>query len=261
MHSLREAKTDRVVESFAKYFRVVWAATPELIDEAYRIRYSVYAEELAWESRAEFQNCRESDAFDGRAAHCLLEHRPTKKYIGCVRLVTSDRHDPSSPFPFELALQAAGAEVDLFGDADMRKVCGEISRIAVVSQYRHRRGEKTQPHTEIGWSPVPDRLERRGFPNIGMGLYLAAAALGLIRGMDRVYAIMEPKLVRRLRSYGMQFEQIGPAFEHHGERIPFQLEREGFVPSLRPSVRALLEHIREELRSQTPTLADHVRDP
>jgi N-acyl amino acid synthase of PEP-CTERM/exosortase system len=152
-----------------------------------------------------------------------------------------------APFPFELAVAAAGRRLQLpFAVEDWRQRAGEISRLAVVSQFRRRRNERGRPDTLVV-DEAPASPERRAFPHIAIGLYLGAAALGLMRGLDRVFAIMEPRLARRLRACGIEFEPVGEGLEYHGLRVPFVLTRGRFEQGVAPPIRELLDTIRSEL--------------
>ena len=236
----------RIVEDFLHYFAVVPAETETLRREAFRIRYQVYAEELGWEVKARFPDGCEIDEFDADAVICLLRHRPSARFAGCVRLVMR-KHDPAAPFPFELAMRHAGHPLNASSLGDgWRSGCGEISRIAVVSQFRRRRNERDRPDTDVANSDTATP-ERRVFPHIAMGLYLGAAAMGLRRGLESVFAIMEPKLARRLRLYGIEFEAVGEPFEHRGTRVPYRLRRDGFLASISPAIRGLLDAIEDDL--------------
>ena len=238
-------EAERVVEDFRHYFSMVAATTPELRDQGYRIRYAVYAEELGWEDKGRFPDKRETDQYDTDSLCCLLRHRASGQTVGCVRLIQSCP-DGQRAFPFEGVLVTGSALEHRFG-AGWRLQSAEISRIAVISQFRRRRGERERPENAIedDNSVTP---ERRVFPHIAIGLYLGAATMGLINGVARVFAIMEPKLARRLRIYGIEFEAIGEPIEHHGMRIPYVLTRESFEVGATASIKALLLTIAEDLR-------------
>ncbi|MEQ8659216.1 MAG: PEP-CTERM/exosortase system-associated acyltransferase [Gammaproteobacteria bacterium] len=239
----------RIIDDFLRYFAVVPADSEALRREAYRIRFQVYAEELGWEDRSRFPDGCEIDEHDADAVACLLRHRPSSQFAGCVRLVMRSA-DPDAAFPFEQAMAHGGhplVTADLA--SDWRAHCGEISRIAVVSQFRRRRNERERPDTDLEDNGTA-HPERRVFPHIAMGLYLGAAALGLRRGLDSVFAIMEPKLARRLRLYGIEFETAGEPFEHRGTRVPYRLRRDTFLGGITPPIRGLLDVIEADLDGQ-----------
>ncbi len=239
-------ESKQIVDEFRRYFAIVPAHSELLRQQAYRIRYRVYAQELGWEDKARFPQGFETDEYDGVSQSCLLQHRESQQFVGCVRLVMAEKA-PATPFPMELALRNAGHTLEFPGLVEgWRASTGEISRVAVISQFRRRRNEQNHPDNPPDEEPDVTP-ERRVFPHIAMGLYLGAAALGLSRGLERVFAIMEPKLARRLRSYGIEFEQVGVPLEHHGLRIPYCLQRDSFERNMAPPIRALLDTILEDL--------------
>ena len=236
----------QLAEDFGRYFEMVPATNPSLCEQAYRIRYAVYAAELGWEDRASFPAGIETDEFDSDSVSCLLRHRSLGRAVGCVRLVLSAQN-ATRPFPFENAAASAGTPfVTTSLDSGWRRHAAEISRVAVVAEFRRRRHERNQPH-EVPEEEPTLAAERRVFPHIAIGLYLGAAALGMRRGLEQVFAIMEPKLARRLRIYGILFDEVGPPIEHHGLRVPYCLRRENFVKNMAPPIRVLFEAIDNEL--------------
>ncbi len=236
-----------IVADFQRFFSVIAASNQALKEETYRIRYRVYAAELGWEDKALFPTGQERDAYDDYAQACLLQHRPSKQFVGCVRLVSCGT-DPTRPFPFEAAMKKVGQRLDSSSwNADWRASAGEISRVAVVAQFRRRRNERNHPDNPPDEEPSLVEPERRVFPHIAVGLYLAAAAMGLTRGVERVFAIMEPRLARRLRSYGIEFEAVGEPLEHHGLRVPYCVTRDGFERNVATPIRGLLDTIVQDL--------------
>ena len=169
---------------------VLVARTPILRKECFRLRHQVYCLEKQYE---EVTGDEETDPYDGYARHILLRHRESGDSVGTVRII------PASPF------------IGLDG-VPMSKACapgllrpfpaettGEISRFAL---------SKTR------------RL------NCGAG---TMTRLGLIQGFFRLtkemnlthwVAIMEPSLMRLLRTDGVDFSPVGPLVEYHGLRQP-----------------------------------------
>lgn len=243
---------DGIIGDFSMRFRVVAARDPRLLEESYRIRYDVYARELGWEPRAEAAaaEARETDPFDARSSACLLHHLPSARFIGCVRLIRADAADPDAPFPYELALTShPGLEAN-FPPGFERRETGEISRMAVIAAFRRRTREHDQPMTDLA-PAAPDSLpESRRFAHITLGLYLGAARMALDAGLSSVIATMEPRLARRLRSYGIRFEQCSEPFEHRGLRAIYVLPRQGFFEHASPVVQRLIGEIGRQL--QTP---------
>lgn len=233
----------QLVDNFSDYFEIVPALGAKLRDTVFRIRYSVYAEELGWEDQDKFPAGMEQDPYDRHSLHCLLRHRPSGEFIGCVRLVMNDPENNQALFPIEETFESNFVQTHPRLEQYQRQDLAEISRIAVLSSFRHRPGEKNKPNTEIEDPKQKNRAERRRFPHIALGLYLAAGAMGLEQGKSCVFAMMEPKLARRLRIFGIKFEQLGEPIDHRGLRAPFIVTRENFSNGLAPPMSALLDHI------------------
>lgn len=270
--------------AFKRYFQIIPADTEALRKEVYITRYAVYCEELQFENPAEFPDGEESDAYDAHSKHCLLRHKPSGTFAGCVRLVLANPEHPHAPFPFETACQHNFRT----GVADPSRLdrhsFGEISRLAVTANFRRRAGERESPverlddprrpdpgrrreprraaATQVDLSEdrrsnverrsePPTSLEagRRSFPLIALGLYLAAASVGLLTGLNSVFVMMEPRLARHLRYYGIRFKQVGDVIDYHGKRGPFYITRDDLLTNLSPEMRGLLDAIQEDLNT------------
>lgn len=236
-----------IKRAFRRYFRVIAADTAELRDEVFRIRYAVYCEELGYENKDDFPDGKERDAYDDYSRHCLLLHRPSNRYVGCVRLVLPPPDDPQSPFPFEQVCESNLYRHMVDPGALKREQFGEISRLAVVSQFRRRSGEYQSPRALGSEEPERRNADRRVTPHVALCLSMAAAATGLACGLTGVFALMEPRLNKRLASFGIRFQQVGEPVEHRGPRTPFFITRDELYAGLPPMGRALLEVIQEDL--------------
>jgi N-acyl amino acid synthase of PEP-CTERM/exosortase system len=231
---------------FHKYFHAVTAASDELRSEVFRIRYDVYCDELRYEDPSRFPNKEETDAYDSHSLHCLLLHEPSRTYAGCVRLVQVNPARPEDPLPFERLCKGRMYEETLARLVPDRTKIGEISRLAVRSSFRSRKGESTVPGGVVEERQGP--LGGMRTPWIALGLYLSAAAIGLVKGLTGVFALMEPRLARRLGTYGIRFQQAGEPVEHRGERAPFFISRDNLYAGLPLPVRGLLEVVERDLR-------------
>ncbi|WPL17119.1 N-acyl amino acid synthase, PEP-CTERM/exosortase system-associated [Thiorhodovibrio winogradskyi] len=235
-----------LVTPYREYFQILFATTEELRQRAYALRYQVYCSELGWEDPANFPNGLEKDEFDDASLHCILVHRPSGTDAGTVRLVTTQ---PTSPEPCLPLL--AHYDRQLFDSEQSplkipKGTYGEISRLALTERFRRRPGERDTPDggpDVFQWS----QTERRRFPHIALGLYLAAATVGLSQGLNAVYAMMEPRLARHLHFGGIFFNQVGQAIEFRGQRAPFYLSRAMLFQHLGSPLRALLDAIAEDL--------------
>jgi N-acyl amino acid synthase of PEP-CTERM/exosortase system len=235
-------------EQFRRYFQVVRADTEALRQAAFRIRYQVYCTEMGFEAPENFPDAMEQDEYDHRAMHVLLRHLPSGEYAGCVRLIQDLPGDPRELFPFE-RFCGHSLRRNLIDPARLpRNSFGEISRLAVRGQFRRRPGEQASPHgvsaeDSIGHTPE----QRRIIPHIALGLYLAGATMGLMQGLSGVFVMMEPRLARHMRRYGIVFRQAGQIVDYHGLRGPFYISRRDLFKHLKPEVRDLLDAITADL--------------
>lgn len=240
---------------FEHYFSVIPANSEELIKKVYNIRHQVYCEELGYEPQR--TNHLEFDDYDLRSIHCLLFHKPSQTYAGCIRLILADRHDPSAKFPLETVCHDK-IEWDLDGPTgDARRKYGEISRLAITANFRRRRGEANYPDGGSDAIDDTDRDERRRFPSVALGLYIAITAMGLNQGLDGVFAMMEPRLARQLRRFGILFQQVGDTIEHRGVRAPFYISRESLFSNLKPEFTELLHNIQHQLGNASQHASPH----
>lgn len=230
---------------FDNYFSVIPANTEELIKKVYNIRHQVYCDELGYEPQK--ANHLEFDDYDLRSIHCLLFHKPSQTYAGCIRLILADNYDSAAKFPLENACK------DKFhwnfddSTGNNRRKYGEISRLAITANFRRRRGEASSPDGGSEAISDPDGDERRHFPSVALGLYVAITSMGLNQGLDGVFAMMEPRLARQLRRFGILFEQAGETIEHRGIRAPFYISRENLFNNIKPEFLKLLNNIKYQL--------------
>lgn len=216
--------TSAIASAFNNYFQIVFADTPALRDEVYKIRYQVYCQELQYEPASQNKDGLEQDVYDVRSQHCLLLHRSTGRYAGCIRLVMPDPADQAAKLPFE-KLCADSLYPDIAEPIfAKRHLLGEYSRLAVPEEFRRRKEDKGHPLGNFDMVSYT-QFEQRQFQHIPLGLYLAGAAVAVRMGLDGVIAMMEPRLARHLKRFGMIYEQIGDVVDHHGPRAPFYCSR------------------------------------
>jgi N-acyl amino acid synthase of PEP-CTERM/exosortase system len=242
-----------LAEAFHHYFEVVRADTDALRREVYRIRYQVFCEEMGTEDKEQFPEGLEYDEYDGHSAHCLLRHRRNEKhdiYAGCIRIVLQHpRHRHVRP-PFMLHCSDSLWRTKLDPFRLPPGSFGEISRLAITREFRRRKGDVNGATGENLPMLSSTEEERRHYPYIPIGLYMAAAVVWFESDMDYLFAMMEPRLARHLRRYGICFEQAGEETDYHGRRAAFYLTKEMFLGNLKPDLKDLLGYIQSDL-SQT----------
>ncbi len=229
-------------QEFIQNYRVVAATTPQLLNEVYRVRYQVYCQKLKYEDPSRFPDGREFDQHDPHAVHCLLQERRTGRFVGCVRMILADASDPRRRLPFEDVCDeyvdgGSGPVLNTLPWMD-RDALAEVSRLAVV--YPERPNSSRPKET--------DREVFRHMAFIGFGLYLAAVGIVIDRGLDNVFAMMEPRLTRLLKRYGIMFQQVGEVIDYHGKRAPFHVTRGNLIENLSPEMCKLLGLIMQDMR-------------
>jgi N-acyl amino acid synthase of PEP-CTERM/exosortase system len=240
-------------QGFEKLFELTVALTESDIDQVHRIRHDVYCRDLAWEPVR--PDGRESDAYDRHAYHCLLRRRGTGEPVGCTRLIVARPDDPDYPLPFENSCSGA-LDRSIADPAQMaRETLGEVSRLAVQSTFRQRKGEATEA-ASIADGDFADGGHNRRFPFIPVSLYLGAAAIARHLGIENVFVLTEPRLARHFGRIGFDIQPVGNAIEHHGVRVPSLLSSSKVVASLRPMISplyAVIERSVEEAFRKHPS--------
>ena len=239
-----------LAENFNQHFQIQLANTDELKEEVFKIRYGVYSHELGWEAKNDLK--MEIDECDDYAYHCLLKHRRTGSYAGCVRLITPPAHDPDLQLPFEKNFLETARPHIIDSTQLPRGSFGEISRLAVLAKFRRREKESNKPFiiSKMGKCTTFTEEEHRSFPNIATGLYLASVSLSDISNHQSLFVIMENRLHRSLVRIGLKFVKVGDTVDYRGKRAMYHLPREGFSADLKPELKELYDHITNELLAQ-----------
>lgn len=241
---------------FSKYFRYVPALTPELAREVYHIRHQVYCEDLKFEAAR--PDGEETDAYDAHSVYGLVQSTATGGYVGCARLILPNPGNPDQPFPVEVSC-AKTIDRATFDPAKLpREKVAEVSRLAVVSAYRRRKGEADQP------APVSDDSFGSGkqprFPYIPFALYFGCAALARRCSIDHVLVLTEPRLANHFRKLGMNIQPIGEGVEHRGHRVPSVINAKTFPDDILFALRPLYRLVEEEVDQAFASLARSPQD-
>lgn len=209
-----------IVAAFNEYFEVIDADTPELVREAFRIRYQV----LCIEQRApgfdasRYPEEMESDGYDRHSSHILLRHCPSGTIVGTARLILPDPLDPKKLFPTERYMKLDPTLIDI-GKLPRQNIA-ETSRLHIVRGFRRRRGDSKSGETEVVVEENRTKIRRR-FPHpilaLGVGLIRMSAAHHITHWLS----IMDPALNRLLGTYGFQHDRVGPITEYYGQRGPY----------------------------------------
>ncbi len=230
---------------FRKYFRIEAAMTEDVKNEVFRVRHEVYCEELKFEP--ERPDRRESDAFDAHSVHCLLRAAQTPNApVGCTRLVLANPDALDAPLPFESTC-ADTIDRSIIDPAKLdRRRIAEVSRLAVRSAYRRRRGEN-KVAVALDESDYNETAEQPRFPYIPIGLYLGAVSLAARNNIDTLFVLTEPRLAAHFGKLGVNIQQIGGPVEHRGQRVPSMMDVQAIIKGLRFMVKPIWRAVEEDI--------------
>lgn len=220
-----------ICRQFNEQFELIPAVDEFIKQDVYRLRYDVFCEELAYESAQAFPDGLETDVFDSHSLHCLLRHKNSNSWAGCIRVVL-----PKPESGLSLPCEKLFGKLDSTLTPPNSRV-GEVSRLTVSPDFRRRKAS----------TQFSIKKQRRVYPIIPISLYLASSAIALGQGLDYVFTMMEPKLMRHLRSVGIEFTQVGDLIEFNGKRGLYFISREDLLENLKTDYKWLLELARDQL--------------
>jgi N-acyl amino acid synthase of PEP-CTERM/exosortase system len=231
--------------TFKQYFEIVPALSDALKDEVFRIRHQVYCEDLAFEPRR--LDKRESDEFDVQSLHLLIRSVRTHQFIGCTRIIRVRPDDPQQLLPFERSC-AETIDRSIVDPARLtRSSIAEVSRLAVISPYRRRKGESKTPLSMSDTDFV--MIGHPRFPFIPVALYLGTVELARLHGIETLFVLTEPRLANHFKKLGVRIQTIGPAIEHHGLRIPSMMSTSTVINNLKTILRPLYHTVAKEIEA------------
>jgi N-acyl amino acid synthase of PEP-CTERM/exosortase system len=228
---------------FSQYFRYVPALTPELAKEVYRIRHKVYCEDLKFEPQR--ADGMETDEYDAHSLYGLVQSAASGEYVGCARLILPCPANEKKLFPVEKSCAQTIDRSILDPRQLPRQKVGEVSRLAIISAFRRRKGEENRPAPIDEDSFGTEKQPR--FPYIPFALYFGCAALARKKGIDHVLVLTEPRLSAHFRKLGMDIRQIGLGIEHRGHRVPSVINAKTFPKDIHFALRSLYALIEEEV--------------
>lgn len=232
---------------FSRTFAMKLADDDATRERVYAVRHQVFCKELGYSMQN--NGAQEADEYDNQSLHCLLRHKPTGMDVGCLRLVLPLADGGGLPFE-SFGMRYVDRSALDWKTLDSKSCC-EISRLAVVSQFRRRAGEQNNPEG-VGDEEEVDAFMRRRFPFLAVSLYHAVIALILKRGYQSIFMVIEPRLQRHLQRYGVTVRQISPTFEYYGQRAVYITTGEQFrqeVLSWNSELRGLFDEVHRQLLS------------
>lgn len=213
--------------SLDRFFNVVQASTPDLLDLVYALRYQVYCVENSFEDPNRFPNGRECDGYDPFSKHVALVYRSTLEVVGTVRLIIPTlRMTPSLPL---LGLMSPSQRVELSRYPLDRMA--EISRYAIAKSFRRRKDEDEV--ADLGYANPDVEGSRRLMPHLTLGLMRGILSLGVAQQVEYFCGCMRPALLRLLGQFGLIFSPIGNPVNHHGLRQPCMASLDDLLQGLK----------------------------
>lgn len=230
-------------EGFRSRFEVVPAVSAALVEQAYRVRHRVYCDELGFDAIRPDALAR--DRYDAHAVQLLLRKAGAGSPVGCVRLVRANPADPSALLPFE-RFCAASLDRSIVDPARLpRNSVAEVSHLAVMSDFRRRKGEAQQPAPLSEGDFGTDHQPR--FPYVQVSLYLGVVAIAGIHGIESLLMLTEPRLATHFAKLGVTVRQIGSPIEHRGLRIPSMMSVSEVLSGLNETTRPLYLELADEV--------------
>lgn len=238
-----------MLSAFDEYFEVVIADTPELLEQAFRLRYTVLCieERLPGFEAARYPDGLETDDYDRHSHHILLKHRSSGDFIGGARLIFPDPSNPGKPLPVEQYTQIDPALIDI--SKLPRQHIAEISRFILVGKYSRRREERRRSESStVGGKRDPGN--RRRFPHPMLAITVGIIRMGARQGITHLFSVMEPALNRLLGLYGLNLDPVGPLIDYHGPRRPYYVDLTKVVERAYANNRPIWELVTDQGRIQ-----------
>ncbi len=236
-------------KSFKKYFEIVPALSETQRNAAYNIRHQVYCEDLKFE--AEKTSKLETDEYDTQALHLLIKDIRTNKFIGCTRLVFTRPVDPDYPLPFEKLCTSTIDRSILDLKKLPRHIIAEVSRLAVISSYRRRKGE----HNITNYFTSEDygSISKPRFPYVPIGLYIGTIELARLYGINYLFVLTEKRLANHFKKLGADIQIIGDPVDHKGMRVPSMMKIDEIIKNMRFIFRPLYQVIAKDIEKYIST--------
>ncbi|MFT5719358.1 MAG: N-acyl amino acid synthase of PEP-CTERM/exosortase system [Oleiphilaceae bacterium] len=238
--------SDCLTRGFNQHFTIQRAESQAVLDDIYRIRYGVYCQEFGYDLPS--KQGLEQDQFDCYSSHCLLTHKSSGIHVGCIRVISLPEETPSIELPFITHCADSFYPEQLSPETLTTSKVSELSRVAVVPQFRRRAGEN---NTKDGLAKISDDFNQtRRFPFITPSLYLAAGAMFLASQKQQLFVATEPHLIKSLNKLGVRFRQVSELTNYHGQRAVYTFTRQSAledIQAMSTPVKNLFHFIKDQV--------------
>ncbi|WP_394222307.1 PEP-CTERM/exosortase system-associated acyltransferase [Alteromonas gracilis] len=244
MANVADKKVREISNYFPHFFTPKVAETEAQRNSTFSIRHDVFSEELGLEQRRE--TLLESDQFDRYSIHCFLQHRPTGKLAGTVRVVRPKNEN--QPLPMQHYLDDGFHDEEISPDDFRQDKIAEISRLAVPREFRRKHVKSEYKRRFRSRRSLSNEIQC--YPYIAIGLYFTAMSVLLRNNINHAFIMVEPRLAKSLKFIGFPLEQVGPETDYFGRRAPFYIRVKATPFKLGKGFNSLFESIDQTLNHQ-----------
>lgn len=213
-------------ENFESNFSVKsWS---DFSDQAAYVRHEVFCREKWWEKVQE--SGIEQDQYDAYAFPIVLFQKNTESPIACTRLIQADGWD----IPVEQYIGPIKTD---------REKSAEVSRLAVIGDFRRRKNEQGKVIPE----ERPDPIQWR-FSMVTVGICLALIVSAKENNIEYLYFLVKPSLFKNLEKLGAKPVQIWFPVNHKWIRIPCMIQVSEMIDNLPWWSKPIWNSVNEQLR-------------
>lgn len=201
------------------YLRCHEHASEAELRPIYALRYAIYCEECGFLPSEDYPDQLESDEYDVHSA-LFSAVNEGEEVVGTSRLVLGREVEQQLPF---VSHCPPNADFEFPPAAES----AEISRLAVHSNYRRRKGDtlfgvnEEELKREPGEKDAASGERRANAPLLVLGLYREMYCYSKANDIRYWYAAMEASLARVLSHFGFKFTVIGPRQDYYGPVRPY----------------------------------------
>lgn len=210
-----ESSAQSLADNFLEIFSLHIANNEYLRTLAHQVRYQIYCEESALESKEVHSNGLETDRYDAHAIQCVLTHRATNITVGACRVVLPNSEDWRHSFP----IQQVCNDPTLHDYATVMQSC-EGSRFCVSQEARKSICDTASYPSDLEDARDIAARSRRLLPYISIGIVRLMVEATLQNNFTSFYGLLDPRLVKMLMRQSICPDTTADNIEYHGIRTP-----------------------------------------
>ncbi|ALM90459.1 hypothetical protein AVL56_10705 [Alteromonas stellipolaris] len=236
---------DELSSFFFSRYSLVVAQNNEDRETCFSTRHEVYCEEMNFEK--ERSTGLEIDRYDDYSVNCYIKHLPTGDCAGTIRIIMPAIRNQALPLE-EKCIHAIEDKALVPAQLGRTSIC-EISRLAIPKSFRVRQLKAKAPFKPSGKQKVSkaESVLLEHIPYLSLALYFIALSICVEQEMEYAYVLMEPKLARRLKMFGFNFERLGDPIDYNGLRAVYRIKPKSIESELTPALRSFLLRIKNDL--------------